>query len=45
MKAKEKDKDFVCRHCARFLNSVDLDKGKCPDCKSDEGIFLNDLKK
>jgi len=39
-----KEKEFVCRPCGKFLDSEELKKGKCPECNSDEDIFLNDLK-
>jgi Zn finger protein HypA/HybF involved in hydrogenase expression len=37
-------KDFICRQCNTFLDSEDLKEGKCPECESDEAIFLNELK-
>jgi len=36
-------KEFVCKYCLLFLNQEDLEDGNCPNCESDEGIFINDL--
>jgi len=38
----EKEKEFVCRQCATFLNANELMKGKCPNCDNDEDVFLNE---
>ena len=38
----DKNKEFVCRRCSVFLNKEDLVDGKCPDCGSDEDIFINE---
>ena len=40
----DKEKEFVCRPCGKFLESDEFKDGKCPVCGSDEGIYLNDLK-
>lgn len=37
-----KDKEFICRMCSTFLNKEDLVEGSCPDCGSDEDIFINE---
>lgn len=37
------EKEFICRHCGLFLDKDELNKGNCPECKSDEDIFINDL--
>jgi rubrerythrin len=42
-KKENKDKELVCRPCGKFLDSNELDDGKCPECGDDEGIFMNDL--
>jgi rubrerythrin len=39
----EIEKEFICRRCCIFLNTVDLEDSKCPACKTDGDIFLNDL--
>ena len=39
----ESKKQFVCRSCAIFLDSEDLQEGKCPQCGEDDSIFENDL--
>ena len=36
-------KEFVCRHCAIFLAYEELIEGKCPECDSDDSVFLNDI--
>ena len=36
-------KEFVCRGCLKFLDLEDLVNGECPNCESDESIFINDL--
>lgn len=42
---KEKsDKELYCRYCSKFLDKHELKKGNCPDCGSDENVFINDLK-
>jgi len=38
----DEDKEFVCRQCSTYLDSEDLEDGKCPNCKSDEDIFINE---
>lgn len=40
---EDNNKDFICRHCTTYLDSEDLEAGMCPDCKTDEGIFLNEI--
>lgn len=35
-------KEFICRQCNTFLNTEDLEDGKCPNCKNDEDVFIND---
>jgi len=39
----DKDKEFVCRQCASYLDTHELIEGKCPDCNNDEDLFVNDL--
>ena len=36
-------KEFVCKRCMVFLDAKDLAEGKCPQCDSDEYVFINDL--
>lgn len=36
-----KQKEFNCRQCSGFFNSIDLKKGCCPNCNTDEDLFLN----
>ena len=36
-------KEFHCRQCNIFLDSDELKKGKCPNCKNDEDLFNNEL--
>lgn len=38
----KKDKELNCRQCGFFLNSDELENGKCPNCKTDEDLFLNE---
>lgn len=38
------EKDYVCRKCSLFLDSEELNDGKCPQCDDDDCVFLNDLK-
>jgi len=38
-----KEKEFVCRQCGAFLDSDELEKGCCPNCKTDEYVFMNDI--
>lgn len=37
-----KGKEFICRQCSTFLDASDLVDGNCPNCKSDEDIFVNE---
>ena len=37
-----KDKEFICRQCGEFLDKKDLKKGDCPNCETDEDLFIND---
>lgn len=39
----KKTKEFVCRQCVTFLDTCDLKNGKCPNCKTDEYVYINDL--
>ena len=39
----DNEKEFNCRQCGNFLNVEDLRNGKCPNCDTDEAIFINDL--
>lgn len=39
----ESKKQYVCRNCAIFLDTAELEEGKCPECKKDDYIFQNDL--
>lgn len=41
---EDKDKYFVCKMCNLFLDINELVNGKCPDCKSDDNLFHNELK-
>jgi Zn finger protein HypA/HybF involved in hydrogenase expression len=34
-------KEFLCRKCLKFLDIKDLTDGKCPDCETDEYIYIN----
>lgn len=38
----EKEKEFVCRQCAIFLDVNELKDGKCPECENDEDLFMNE---
>ena len=38
-----KEKEFMCRQCGEFLDSEELVEGKCPNCETDEDIFINEL--
>lgn len=40
---EENEKEFICRRCSLFLDAEDFDNGGCPECKSDEHVFNNDL--
>jgi Zn finger protein HypA/HybF involved in hydrogenase expression len=37
------DKEFFCRQCETFLEQQELVWGKCPNCDTDENVYLNDL--
>jgi len=39
----ENKKEFVCKQCGSFFDLEELDDGKCPDCGTDEDVFVNDL--
>ena len=39
----ETKKEWICRACLKFLDSEELVDGECPNCETDENIFLNDL--
>jgi len=39
----ETKKEFVCRQCCTFLDTKELNNGKCPKCDTDEDVYLNDL--
>lgn len=39
----DKEKEFVCRECSKFLDWDELHNGNCPECESDENLFNNDL--
>ena len=39
----DKDKEFNCRQCSTYLDSTELVDGKCPNCKTDEDLFMNDI--
>lgn len=41
---QDKDKDFNCRQCGAFLDKEELVDSKCPNCKTDEDLFINNLK-
>ena len=38
----DKEKEFICRQCATFLDSNELIEGKCPNCLNDEDLFINE---
>ena len=38
----DNNKEFICRQCSTFLDVDDLIDGKCPNCETDEDIFLNE---
>ena len=40
---KDQAKEFICRQCNTFLDVNDLLNGKCPNCKNDEDIYINDI--
>ena len=42
-KIKISDKDFHCRQCSTFLDSNELKNGCCPDCGTDDDVFMNDI--
>lgn len=42
-KIDDKDKELVCRPCGKFLDSDELEYGQCPECETDEGVFMNDI--
>lgn len=39
---EENEKEFICRRCSKFLDTEDLVNGKCPNCKTDENIYINE---
>lgn len=36
-------KEFFCRNCGTFLDQKELVWGKCPNCDTDDHVYLNDL--
>ena len=36
-------KEYVCRMCGKFLDANELTNNGCPNCDTDENIYLNDL--
>ena len=40
---KENKKEFVCRQCGSFFNANDLIDSCCPNCETDDDLFINDL--
>ncbi len=38
----DRGKDFMCRQCGLFLDQKELKDGNCPDCGTDEDLFMND---
>ena len=38
----DKDKEFICKQCSSFLDKKDLEDDKCPNCNTDEDLFMND---
>jgi len=36
------EKEFICRQCNTYLDNSELEDGKCPNCKNDEDIFINE---
>ena len=39
---RDKEKEFICKQCNQFLDSKELVNGKCPHCKNDEDLFINE---
>ena len=37
----EIDKELICKQCGQFLDKDDLKNGDCPNCETDEDIYLN----
>lgn len=42
MKWDNSDKEFICKQCLSYLDVGDLVDGDCPNCESDEDVFIND---
>lgn len=40
-KKDDKYKEFHCRQCCEFLDSNELENGMCPNCGTDEDLFMN----
>jgi Zn finger protein HypA/HybF involved in hydrogenase expression len=38
----EKEKEFICRQCSIFLYATELQAVKCPSCRNDEDVFINE---
>ena len=38
----ENEKEFFCKQCAIFYDAKELEDGKCPECKTDDELFIND---
>jgi len=38
----DSEKELHCRQCGCFFDSEELDDGICPNCETDEDIFIND---
>jgi Zn finger protein HypA/HybF involved in hydrogenase expression len=38
---EENKKEFLCGNCLKFLDIKDLTDGSCPDCETDEYIYIN----
>lgn len=38
-----KDREFTCRQCNFFLDQEELIDGCCPNCGTDEDLFMNEL--
>ena len=41
-KIDKSDKEFICKQCNTYLDQKDLVDGKCPNCETDEDLFIND---
>ena len=39
----DNEKEFNCRQCGMFYDSDELEEGKCPECNTDEHLYINEL--